>query len=215
MTEIRATNVVWHEGHVERPRRQRLLGQKGCTVWLTGLPSSGKSTIGFSLEHALIEQGRLSYVLDGDNIRHGLNKNLGFSAEDRAENIRRIGEVAKLFADAGAITVTSFISPYRADRDMVRKLHDDAGIPFVEVFVDTPIEVCEQRDPKGFYAKARSGQIKQFTGVSDPYEAPEKPEVVLKNGQAKLEESIATLLKYLGQRGLLAASQCGCGCSPG
>lgn len=204
MTEIKATNVVWHEGHVERSRRQRLLGQKGCTIWLTGLPSSGKSTIGFSLEHLLIEQGRLAYVLDGDNIRHGLNKNLGFSAEDRAENIRRIGEVAKLFADAGAITITSFISPYRADRNMVRKLHDDAGIPFVEVFVDTPVEVCEQRDPKGFYAKARAGQIKQFTGVSDPYETPEKPEVILKNGQAKMEESVAKLLACLKERSLLA-----------
>ncbi len=204
MTEIRATNVVWHEGHVERSRRQQLLGQKGCTIWLTGLPSSGKSTIGFSLEHLLIEQGRLAYVLDGDNIRHGLNKNLGFSAEDRAENIRRIGEVAKLFADAGAVTITAFISPYRADRDLVRKLHDEAGIPFIEVFVDTPVEVCEQRDPKGFYAKARAGQIKQFTGVSDPYEAPERPEVVLKNGQAKLDESVSKLLGYLTKRRVLA-----------
>lgn len=203
MTEIRATNVVWHDGHVERSERQQLLRQKGCTIWLTGLPSSGKSTIAFSLEHFLIRQGRLAYVLDGDNIRHGLNKNLGFSAADRTENIRRIGEVAKLFADAGAITLTAFISPYRADRDLVRKLHEEAKIPFIEVFVDTPVAVCEQRDPKGFYKKARSGEIKQFTGVSDPYEAPEKPEFVLKNGEMKLEQAVAALAGYLQGAGVL------------
>jgi adenylylsulfate kinase len=206
MTEIRATNVVWHEGHVERAKRDELLKQKGCTIWLTGLPSSGKSTIAFSLEHLLIQQGRLSYVLDGDNIRHGLNKNLGFSAEDRAENIRRIGEVAKLFADAGLMTITSFVSPYRADRDLVRKLHDEANIPFIEVFIDTPVTVCEDRDPKGFYKKAREGKIPQFTGVSDPYEAPLKPELVLKNGELKLEEVVTKLVTYLLQRGMLTAS---------
>ncbi|MCG8406142.1 MAG: adenylyl-sulfate kinase [Phycisphaerales bacterium] len=204
MTEIKATNVVWHEGHVERTARETLLSQKGCTIWLTGLPSSGKSTIGFSLEHALVQQGRLAYVLDGDNIRHGLNKNLGFSAEDRAENIRRIGEVAKLFADAGVITITSFVSPYRADRDLVRKLHDEAGVPFVEVFVDTPVETCEERDPKGLYKKARSGEIPNFTGVSDPYEAPEKAEVVLKAAQMKLEECVAELAEFLEKHGLLS-----------
>ncbi|HVP10049.1 MAG TPA: adenylyl-sulfate kinase [Phycisphaerae bacterium] len=203
MTEIRATNVVWHEGHVERVKRERLLKQKGCTIWLTGLPSSGKSTIAFSLEHLLIQQGRLAYVLDGDNIRHGLNKNLGFSAEDRAENIRRIGEVAKLFADAGLMTVTSFVSPYRADRDLVRKLHDEAKIPFVEVFIDTPVATCEERDPKGFYKKAREGKIAQFTGVSDPYEPPLKPELVLKNGELKLEEVVAELLTYLVKEGIV------------
>ena len=203
MTEIKATNVVWHEGHVDRAARADLLRQKGCTIWLTGLPSSGKSTIGFSLEHALVQQGRLAYVLDGDNIRHGLNKNLGFSAEDRAENIRRIGEVAKLFADAGVITITSFVSPYRADRDIVRKLHADAGLPFVEVFVDTPVEVCEQRDPKGLYKKARAGEIKNFTGVSDPYEAPNSPEIVLKSSQTKLEDCVAQLGDYLRQQGIL------------
>src|SRR5437763_139706 len=160
MTQIKATNVVWHEGHVERKDREGLLKQKGCTVWLTGLPSSGKSTLAFSLEHLLVQRGHLAYVLDGDNIRHGLNKNLGFSAEDRAENIRRIGEVAKLFADTGVLTLTSFVSPYRADRDIVRSLHDAAGLPFVEVFVDTPVDLCEQRDPKGLYKKARAGQIK-------------------------------------------------------
>ena len=203
MTEIKATNVVWHEGHVERGEREKLLRQQGCTIWLTGLPSSGKSTLGFSLEHALVQQGRLAYVLDGDNVRHGLNKNLGFSAEDRDENIRRIGEVAKLFADAGAISITSFISPYRADRDRARKLHDEAGLPFIEVFVDTPLEVCEQRDPKGLYKKARAGEIANFTGISDPYEPPEKPEVVIKTADRKLPECVAELAAYLESHGIL------------
>jgi adenylylsulfate kinase len=201
MTEIKATNVVWHEGHVERAAREQLLGQKGCTIWLTGLPSAGKSTVAFSLEHALLQQGRLAYVLDGDNIRHGLNKNLGFSAADRAENIRRIGEVAKLFADAGVITLTSFVSPYRADRDLVRQLHDAAKLPFIEVFIDTPVDVCEQRDPKGLYKKARNGEIPNFTGVNDPYEPPLKPEVVLKTAEHKLEVCVAQLGEYLRQRG--------------
>jgi adenylylsulfate kinase len=204
MTETRATNVVWHEGHVERSAREALLKQRGCTVWLTGLPSSGKSTIGFSLEHVLLQRGRLAYVLDGDNIRHGLNKNLGFSAEDRDENIRRIGEVTKLFADAGLVSITSFVSPYRADRDRARKLHDEAGIPFIEVFVDTPLEQCEQRDPKGLYKKARSGEIPNFTGISDPYEAPENPEVVLKTAEMKLEECVAGLAAHLEEQGILA-----------
>jgi adenylylsulfate kinase len=204
MTVIKATNIVWHEGHASREDREKLLKQKGCTIWLTGLPSSGKSTIGFSLEHALIQQGRLAYVLDGDNIRHGLNKNLGFSAEDRAENIRRIGEVAKLFADAGVVTITSFVSPYRADRDIARKLHDDAKVPFIEVFIDTPVDECEKRDPKGLYKKAKAGEIKNFTGVSDPYEAPIKPELVIKSAEMKLEECVAKLAEYLEKRGVLA-----------
>ena len=205
MTEIKATNVVWHEGHVDQAEREALLKQRGCTIWLTGLPSSGKSTIGFSLEHVLVQQGRLAYVLDGDNVRHGLNKNLGFSAEDRAENIRRIGEVAKLFANAGVVTITSFVSPYRADRDAARKLHEDAGVPFVEVFVDTPVEECEKRDPKGLYKKARSGEIPNFTGISDPYEAPEKAELVLKAAETKLEDCVARLAGYLAERGVLSA----------
>ncbi len=204
MTQIKATNVVWHEGHVERSDREGLLKQKGCTIWLTGLPSSGKSTIGFSLEHALVQQGRLAYVLDGDNIRHGLNKNLGFSAEDRAENIRRIGEVAKLFADAGVVTIASFVSPYRSDRDIVRKLHEEAGLSFIEVFVDTPVEECEKRDPKGLYKKARSGEIPNFTGISDPYEAPERAEIVLKTTSTKLEECVATLASHLEGSGVLS-----------
>jgi adenylylsulfate kinase len=203
MTEIRATNVTWHHGHVERPQRERLLKQKGCTVWLTGLPSSGKSTIGFSLEHWLVERGHLAYVLDGDNIRHGLNKNLGFSAEDRAENIRRIGEVAKLFADAGVITITSFVSPYRKDRDAVRELHKAAGLSFIEVFVDTPVAECEKRDPKGLYGKARAGQLKGFTGVDDPYEPPLRPEVALKAGEWPVDECVARLVDALGKRDIV------------
>src|SRR5579871_1465381 len=156
MTDIRATNITRHEGHVTREERNKLLKQQGCTLWFTGLSGSGKSTIAFTLEHALVQNGRLAYVLDGDNIRFGLNKNLSFSAADREENIRRIGEVAKLFADSGVITLASFISPYRKDRDAVRALHVEAKMPFIEVFVNTPIETCEQRDPKGLYKKARA-----------------------------------------------------------
>ena len=189
---------------MDREDRQKLLKQKGALIWFTGLSGSGKSTIAFTLEHALVERGRLAYVLDGDNVRHGLNKNLGFSAEDRAENIRRIGEVAKLFADAGLLTIASFVSPYRVDRDLVRKLHEEADLPFIEVFVDTPLEKCEERDPKGLYKKARSGEIPNFTGISDPYEAPEKAEVVLKTADHKLEDCVATLANFLEQRGLLS-----------
>src|SRR5438067_13780584 len=148
MTEIKATNITWHEGHATRADRNQLLKQQGATLWFTGLSASGKSTIAFTLEHALIQRGNLAYVLDGDNIRHGLNKNLGFSAADREENIRRIGEVAKLFADWSVIAMTSFISPYRKDRDGVRALHIEAKIPFIEVHVNTPIATCEERDPK-------------------------------------------------------------------
>ena len=202
MAEVKATNVVWHEGHVSRDKREGLLNQHGCMIWLTGLPSSGKSTIAFTAEHILVEQGRLAYVLDGDNIRHGLNKNLGFSAEDRAENIRRVGEVGKLFTDAGVVTFTSFVSPYREDRDAVRELMADRD--FAEVFIDTPVEVCEERDPKGLYAKARAGEIPNFTGVSDPYEAPEKPELVIKTAGCSPEEAsgqIIDLLKKMGKLG--------------
>src|SRR5215470_20138166 len=154
-TQIKATNITWHEGHVTRDEREKLLKQRGATLWFTGLSGSGKSTIAFTLEHELVRMGRLAYVLDGDNIRHGLNKNLGFSAADREENVRRIGEVAKLFADCGVIAMTSFISPYRRDRDGVRALHAAEKIPFIEIYVKTPIETCEQRDPKGLYKKAR------------------------------------------------------------
>src|SRR5215470_1985381 len=179
MSDIKATNITWHEGHVTREERNALLKQKGATLWFTGLSGSGKSTIAFTLEHALVQRGRLAYVLDGDNIRHGLNKNLGFSAADREENIRRIGEVAKLFADCGVLTMTSFISPYRKDRDGVRQLHREDGLLFVEIFVNTPIATCETRDPKGLYKKARAGELKNFTGIDDPYEPPAAAEITL------------------------------------
>jgi adenylylsulfate kinase len=205
MTQIKATNITWHEGHVTREAREQVLKQKGCTIWFTGLSGSGKSTIAYTLEHALVQRGHLAYVLDGDNIRHGLNKNLGFSAEDRAENIRRIGEVAKLFADTGVITMTSFISPYRQDRDGVRTLHEAAKLPFIEVHVSTPIETCETRDPKGLYKKARAGQLKNFTGIDDPYEPPMKPELVLDATGVSPQEATVRLLGYLEERGLISA----------
>jgi len=204
MTLIKATNVTWHESHVERGDRETLLKQRGCTVWLTGLPSSGKSTAAFTLEHLLVQSGYLSYVLDGDNIRHGLNKNLGFSAEDREENIRRIGEVARLFADAGAITITSFISPYRKDRDRARQIHKDSGLPFYEVFVDTPVAICEQRDPKGLYQKARRGELKGFTGVDDPYEPPLQPELILDSTTHQPDELANIMFNFLVEVGILA-----------
>ncbi len=205
MTIVKATNITWHQSHVERAQRERLLGQRGCTLWFTGLPSSGKSTAAFTLEHELVKEGYLAYVLDGDNIRHGLNKNLGFSAEDREENIRRIGEVAKLFADAGVITCTSFISPYRKDRDLVRKIHQDTGLAFVEVHILAPVEICEKRDPKGLYAKARAGQVKEFTGVSAPYEEPLKPELALDTSKLSPEAAAKTVLDYLEHQGYLSA----------
>jgi adenylylsulfate kinase len=205
MTEQIATNITWHEGEVSRTERQANLGQTGATIWLTGLSGSGKSTIAVALEQVLIQRGKHAYVLDGDNVRHGLNKNLGFSAEDRAENIRRIGEVAKLFADAGMLTITSFISPYRADRDQVRALHDDGELPFIEVYVDAPLDVAEERDPKGLYKKARAGEIKGFTGIDDPYEEPASPEIHLRTDQLSVAESVATLLEAFEQRGLLSA----------
>lgn len=201
--EIRATNITWHEGHVGRSERESLLGQRGVTLWFTGLSASGKSTIAFTLEHALVQLGRMAYVLDGDNIRHGLNKNLGFSAADREENIRRIGEVAKLFGDAGLIVMTSFISPYRKDRDTVRALHAAANLPFVEIYVATPIGTCEVRDPKGLYKKARAGELKNFTGIDDPYEAPEKPELVIDATNTSPQEATLQILAYLKERDLV------------
>ena len=203
MAEIKATNITWHEGHVNREERSALLRQKGATLWFTGLSGSGKSTIAFTLEHALVQRGHLAYVLDGDNIRHGLNKNLGFSAADREENIRRIGEVAKLFADCGALTLTSFISPYRKDRDTVRALHDAAKLPFIEIHVSTPIETCEQRDPKGLYKKARAGQLKGFTGIDDPYEAPLHPELTIDATSTSPQQAAVLLMEYLEKHGIL------------
>ncbi len=207
MTDVKAMNITWHEGHATREERQNLLKQKGCTLWFTGLSGSGKSTIAFTLEHALVQRGRLAYVLDGDNIRHGLNKNLGFTAADREENIRRIGEVAKLFADTSVITLTSFISPYRKDRDNVRALHVAGGIPFIEVHCATPIETCESRDPKGLYKKARaalsSGKGMGFTGIDDPYEAPTAPEVTLDATGTSPQDATVILLQYLEKQGIL------------
>ena len=207
MTEIKATNITRHEGHVTRDARETLLKQKGCTLWFTGLSGSGKSTIAFTLEHALVEAGKLAYVLDGDNIRFGLNKNLGFTAADREENIRRIGEVAKLFADSGVLTLTSFISPYRKDRDQVRKLHDDGKLPFLEVYLNTPIETCESRDPKGLYKKARaavaSGKGMGFTGVDDPYEEPTKPEITIDATRVSPQEAAVQIMAYLTKHGLI------------
>lgn len=196
-------NITWHEGHVDRKEREKLLKQKGCTIWFTGLSAAGKSTLAFTLEHELIRRDRLAYVLDGDNVRYGLNKYLGFSAEDREENIRRIGEVAKLFADAGFITVTSFISPYRQDRTVARQIHIDAGIFFIEVFVDASIEVCEMRDPKGLYKKARAGELTGFTGIDDPYEIPENPEIIIKSGELTPQMGAMKILGYLVEKGHL------------
>ncbi|MCU1453538.1 MAG: cysNC 1 [Acidimicrobiales bacterium] len=170
-----SANVTWHGGAVERADRPSL----GATVWLTGLSGSGKSTVAVALERLLVDAGRPAYRLDGDNLRHGLNADLGFSADDRDENVRRAGEVALVLADAGVVAIVPLISPYRAGRDHARTVHETAGVPFVEVFVDTPIELCEQRDPKGLYAKARAGAITGFTGVDDPYEPPGTPDLVL------------------------------------
>lgn len=204
MTVMKATNVHWHEGDITREDRHRLMGQKGVTIWFTGLSGSGKSTVAVALESALYERGKLAYRLDGDNIRLGINKNLGFSAEDRTENIRRIGEIAKLFVDSGTISLSSFISPYREDRDKVRQLHNEAGVDFIEVFVDCSLEEAEKRDPKGLYKKARAGEIKNFTGIDDPYEAPENPEVHLHTDQMTLDEEVAVMIHYLESNGFLA-----------
>ena len=204
MTQQKATNVQWHHGEVTRDDRFQLMGQRGATLWFTGLSGSGKSTIAVALESRLYEIGKLAYRLDGDNVRLGINKNLGFSAADRTENIRRIGEIAKLFADAGIISLSSFISPYRADRDAVRQLHKAAGLDFIEVFVDCPLQEAEKRDPKGLYKKARAGEIKNFTGIDDPYEAPENPEIHLQTDQTTLAEEVDTIINYLKSHRFLA-----------
>jgi adenylylsulfate kinase len=203
MSEQKATNITWHEGHVTRAARQELMHQKGATLWFTGLSGSGKSTTAYTLEHALVQMGRVAYVLDGDNVRYGLNRNLGFSPDEREENIRRIGEVAKLFADAGVIALTAFISPYRRDRDRVRTLHAEAGLPFIEVFMATPIETCEQRDPKGLYQKARRGELTGFTGIDDPYEAPANPEVTINTTALKPADAAAAVIDYLRKGGII------------
>ncbi|MGR3174714.1 MAG: adenylyl-sulfate kinase [Candidatus Scalindua sp.] len=199
MAGQKATNIKWHHGKIIKEDRVKLLNQKGVTIWLTGLSGSGKSTIAVELEHALIENRHQAYILDGDNIRHGLNKNLGFSPEDRTENIRRIGEVAKLFTDASIITIAAFISPYREDRDAVRKLLNDGE--FIEVYVECPLDVCEERDTKGLYKKARAGEVKDFTGISAPYEEPLNPELTIDSSKLTVEESTRAILNYLEEKG--------------
>lgn len=189
-----SANIVRAEGHVDGPARAKNLGHLSRTVWFTGLSGSGKSTLAFAVEQALVEKGVAAYVLDGDNIRFGLNRDLGFSPEDRTENIRRIGEVCRLFQDAGMIVLTAFVSPYLADRDAVRSLHPQGS--FIEVFVDTPIEVCEARDVKGLYAKARAGEIPEFTGISAPYEPPVNPEITVDTSNP-LAECVAQVVAQL------------------
>jgi adenylylsulfate kinase len=202
LAEPKSSNITWHRGKIGRPEREGLLQQRGATIWLTGLSGSGKSTLAVTTEAALLKRGHLAYVLDGDNVRHGLNRNLGFSPEDRTENIRRIGEVAKLFTDTGVIVFTSFISPYRADRDAARALFDEGD--FIEVHLAASVTTCEGRDPKGLYQKARDGEIPEFTGISAPYEAPESPELALDTGVLGVEESVTRIIEYLEEKGYLS-----------
>lgn len=201
---MRSANVTWHKGEIDRKKRERLLAQKGVCLWFTGLSGSGKSTLARALEKALYEKGRLCYVLDGDNIRHGLNGDLGFSAEDRQENIRRIGEVAKLFVDAAVITVTAFISPFREDRDTVRQLMPEGG--FVEVYVRCSLKECEKRDVKGLYSKARKNEIEAFTGISSPYEAPVSPEITVDTEKMSPEACIKHIMTYLKEQHITEGS---------
>lgn len=202
MAEQKATNLHFDDSLVSREQRWKTIDARGATLWFTGLSGSGKSTVAIALEHTLINAGVPCYRLDGDNIRRGLNKNLGFSAEDRAENIRRISEVCKLFNDGGIVTLSSFISPYRADRDACRELHNDAGLDFAEVHVDTPLDVCESRDPHGLYKKARAGEIKGFTGIDDPYEAPDNPELRLPTHELSVEQAVERCVEYLIGKGV-------------
>lgn len=201
MAEQKASNLTWHETTVTKQDRETLLNQKGCVVWFTGLSGSGKSTLANAVAHLLHDRKHHTYVLDGDNVRHGLNKNLGFSPEDREENIRRVGEVAKLFVDAGTIVMTAFISPYREDRDQARELIEENR--FVEVFVECPLNICEERDPKGLYKKARTGEIKEFTGISAPYEEPNRPEVVVNTAELSVIESAFLVTVFLEKAGLV------------
>ena len=202
----RSPNVVWHDTGTARDTRWAVVGGNGATVWLTGLSGSGKSTVGAELLGYLTAVGVPAYGLDGDNLRHGLNGDLGFTAADRSENIRRVGEVARLFADAGLVAVVPVISPYRAGREHARRIHDVAGLPFVEVFVDTPIEVCEARDVKGLYAKARAGQLTGFTGVDDPYEAPDAPDLVIAGDRTPPTDAVAAVVEVLIARGVVPES---------
>jgi len=197
----KATNITWHKGNITPKDREERNGHKGAVIWFTGLSGSGKSTIAVETEKRLFDIGAHAFVLDGDNVRHGLNKNLGFSPEDREENIRRIGEVAKLFADAGFLALTAFISPYRNDRDAARALLEEGR--FIEVFVKADVETCKERDPKGLYEKAFKGEIKEFTGVSAPYEEPLKPELVVDTTELSVEQSVQKIMDCLAERGIL------------
>lgn len=192
-----SNNITWHDSEVTKEERQNRNGHKSAVIWFTGLSGSGKSTVSVALEKALFNEGKQTYRLDGDNVRHGLNKNLGFSPEDRTENIRRIGEVAKLMVDAGSITVTAFISPYKQDRDNVRAILEDEE--FIEVYTKCSVEECENRDPKGLYKKARSGEIPEFTGISAPYEAPDHPEIILDTEHESIDQSVDRVIQYLKQ----------------
>ena len=198
----KSKNITWHEGKITREDRESVNGHRGATLWFTGLSGSGKSTLALSVEERLFERGCHTYVLDGDNVRHGLNRDLGFSPDDRTENIRRIGEVAKLFVDAGSLVLTAFISPYREDRDANRAIMDDGQ--FIEIFVHAPLEVCEERDPKGLYAKARSGEIPNFTGISAPYEEPTSPELVVHTADQTVAESADQVIEWLEANGYIA-----------
>jgi adenylylsulfate kinase len=201
MKENKSTNVVWHKTHITKENREALLKQKGILLWFTGLSGSGKSTIATALEKKLHEMGKLTYLLDGDNVRHGLNGDLGFTEEDRKENLRRIKEVAKLFVDAGIITIASFISPYKSDREEIKK---DLGSQYVEVYINCSLDVCETRDPKGLYKKVRSGEIKNFTGIDSPYEVPEQPHIELQSDKSTLDESVQTIVEYLKKNSILS-----------
>jgi adenylylsulfate kinase len=198
---VAASNLTWHHGEITREDRQRAHGHRGAALWLTGLSGSGKSTVAHRVERLLLDRGCFAYVLDGDNVRHGLNGDLGFSPEDRTENIRRVGEVARLFADAGALVLTAFISPYREDRDRVRNRMEPGD--FIEVYVAAPLEVCEQRDPKGLYQRARKGEIEQFTGVSAPYEAPEAPEISIDTAAQDVDGCAKAVVQWLEEQGYL------------
>lgn len=197
------THIHPHEGKIKRSDRERLMEQRGVTLWFTGLSGAGKSTLAVATEEALYEQGYLTYILDGDNIRSGINSNLGFSPEDRTENIRRIAEIAKLYRDTGIINLTAFISPYREDRQLARRLADG---DFIEVHVDAPLDICEERDPKGLYKKARSGEIKDFTGIDAPYEAPEKPEIYVNSDEQSIAECVEQVMEYLKHHAFLNKS---------
>jgi adenylylsulfate kinase len=201
MSEQKATNITWHHADIKPEDRQKQNGHKAITLWFTGLSGSGKSTLAHTVENALFEKGCRTYVLDGDNVRHGLNKNLGFSPEDRTENIRRIGEVAKLFNEAGVLALTAFISPYKEDRDAARAIAGEGN--FFEVYVKCALDVCEERDPKGLYKKARAGEIPEFTGISAPYEEPDKAEITVDTGEQTLDESTIAVLDALRSAGVI------------